>query len=89
MYYPPNVMYDCRCWSEGNYMPDSQFCSVPYRPAVAGPFVRGARQSPKALFGNPYPCPVMVPGPLMPPCTAVSQYATACASGTVAQGHCQ
>ena len=85
-WYPDKVLYDPRLWAEGNYMPASQFCSVPYRPAVAGPFVRGARQPVRTLLGNPFPCPAPCSGRL--PCSPVSWDATACASGRIANGSC-
>lgn len=84
--YPPNRVYDPRCWSEGNRMVSSQFCFTPYRPAVAGAFIRGATQR---VFGG---CPIAVPQ-----CPAagavqaqgiVSQRADACATGRVWNGMC-
>ena len=84
--YPRGVLYDPRAWAEGNSMPASQFCSVPYRPAVAGPFIRGARQAPRALFGLPCPCPVPCAG--RGPCTPTAWHAAQCASGTIANGSC-
>jgi hypothetical protein len=87
--YAPYGAYDARCWSEGNRMPFSQFQFTPYRPLFPGPYVPGARQTPEAVLGNPYPCPVCPSGTTAQPGAKVELEATRCKlTGTITDGGC-
>jgi hypothetical protein len=50
--YPPNREYVMPWWTEGTYMPASQYRFPPFRPLLPGPYFAGARQ---AVFANRLP----------------------------------
>jgi len=43
--YPPNRLYVMPWWTEGTFMPFSQYRFPPFRPYFAGPYIKGARQA--------------------------------------------
>jgi len=60
--YPPNRLYVMPWWTEGTFMPFSQYRFPPFRPLIAGPYVKGARQAVIAHGVGPQRVSVGVPG---------------------------
>ena len=50
--YPPNRTYVMPWWTEGTFMPLSQYRFPPFRPLLPGPVIIGAHQ-PVLAYGAP------------------------------------